>query len=145
MRGTKSLEVIAAEVRYGRQIQLSHYDAIDAKAGITLGFAGALVVLARTPGFHAAVGRSAAVLSGLLSVASFWPRRFWHTDLRELRDSYLAAEPEFTRLRLLDTQILSAERIQRTLVQKATLLKAAMIALAMSVLLSAGGLTVHSR
>jgi hypothetical protein len=77
-------------------------------------------------------------------VASFWPRRFWHTDLQELRDSYLAAQPEFTRLRLLDTQILFAERVQRTLVRKAALLKAAMIAMATSILLSAGGLTLHS-
>ncbi len=49
---------------------------------------------------------------------------------------------EFTRLRLLDTQIDMAERTARVVQSKAVRLKLAMIALAVSVLLTGIGLGV---
>ena len=89
-----------------RDHQLQHFDALDQKAGIVLGFAGALVALAPArPEVLLSLARAAAVVSGFLCLSTFWPRRYWSTDLRPLRDKYLAAEPSFTRLRLLDTQI----------------------------------------
>ena len=87
-------------------------------------------------------GRALAVLSGFLSLWTFWPRRYWSTDLRPFRDKYLAAEPEFARLRLLDTQIDMAERMGSILRSKATRLKLAMITLAVAVLLTGIGLGV---
>ena len=112
LEGIRSLEVVREEARAERDVQLKHFDSIDTKAGIVLGFAGALVALVsgrRTTLVE--LGRTVAVLSGFLSLWTFWPRRYWSTDLRPLREKYLAAEPEFTRLRLLDTHIEMAERM----------------------------------
>lgn len=109
-----------------------------------LGFAGALVALApdRTA-LLALLGRAVAVLSGFLALWTVWPRRYWSTNLRPLRDKYLAAEAEFTALQLLDTQIDMAERMAGILHGKATHLKRAMVSLAAAVLLTGIGLGVH--
>ena len=116
----RSLAIVVDEVRVERQMQLSHFDSLDSKAGIVLGFAGALVAL--TPsGFSALVsaGRALAIVSGFSALWTFWPRRYWSTDLRPLRDKYLAAEPAFTTVRLLDTQIDMIERMGHILQNKA--------------------------
>ena len=44
-RGTKSLEVVLQETRIEQVAQLQHFDGLDAKAGILLGFSGAIVAL----------------------------------------------------------------------------------------------------
>src|SRR5207253_1960927 len=103
------------------------------KAGIVLGFAGAIVALTPAgPQFVVELGRAAAAASGLLALWSFWPRRYWYVDLRSLRDLYLMAEPTFARLRLLDTQIAMAESVRRSLASKAVRLKVSMAALALA-------------
>jgi hypothetical protein len=137
----RSLDIVAKEVRIERGMQLSHFDALDSKAGIVLGFAGAIVALA-PGGNHLLVvlGRAAAAGSGLLALWSFWPRQYWHLDLRSLRDLYLTAEPGFARLRLLDTQIGMAEGMKATLASKALRLKASMAALALAAVLTAVGM-----
>jgi len=140
----RSLEMVAEEVKSERQMQLTHFDSLDSKAGIVLGFAGAIVAL--TPGGRQLLvdlGRVAAVVSGMLALWSFWPRRYWHVDLRALRDLYLAAEPGFARLRLIDTQIGMAESVRATVTSKALRLKLSMLALAVATVLTAAGLGIH--
>ena len=83
------------------------------------------------------ISRSAAVLSGILALSTFWPRRYWSTDLRPFRNKYLAAEPDFTKLHLLDTKIEMTERMSRILFRKALRLKVAMAFLVAAVLLTA--------
>jgi hypothetical protein len=78
-----------------------------------------------------------------MALWTVWPRRYWSTNLRSLRDKYLAAEPEFTLVQLLDTKIDMAERTAGILHAKATRLKYAMVTLASSVLLTGIGLRVH--
>jgi hypothetical protein len=144
VKGVRSLEVVREEVRAERGAQLQHFDSIDTKAGILLGFAGALVALA--PGRTTVlvqVGRAVAVVSGFLALWTVWPRRYWSTNLRSLRDKYLAAEPEFTLLQVVDTQIEMAERMAEILHRKGTHLKRAMVALAAAVLLIGIGLGIH--
>ena len=122
-------------------MQLSHFDSLDSKAGIVLGFAGALVAL--TPGGSPGLanpGRWLAIVSGFLALWTFWPRRYWSTNLRPFRDKYLVAEPAFTAIRLLDTQIDMIERMGSILKSKAVRLKASMVALASAVLLVGIGL-----
>lgn len=136
----RSLEPILEEVKTEREFQLRHFDALDSKAGIILGFAGALVALSPSGDQVIDAGRYAAVASGLLALRTFWPRRFWSMGLRPLRDLYLASEPAFTRLRILDTQIEMTEQLSRTLHGKAQRLKLAMVALAAAVLLMSVGL-----
>jgi hypothetical protein len=49
---------------------------------------------------------------------AFWPRRYGAIQLLALRKRYLAAEPEFAQLRLLDTQITTIEELAATLYRK---------------------------
>jgi len=120
LKGIRSLDVVRDEARAERAGQVANFDSIDTKAGILLGFAGALVALSREGSSLALqLGRGLGVLSGFLSLWTFWPRRFWSTDLRPLRDKYLAAEPAFSKLRLLDTHIEMAERVAEVIRRKA--------------------------
>jgi hypothetical protein len=136
----RSLQPILEEVREERSAQLRHYDALDVKAGIVLGFSGALVALAPVANLVVDIGRGVAVLSGLVAIAAFWPRRYLATDLRALRNLYLGSEPEFTRLRVLDTQIDMTERVAASMHGKAWLLRWAMSGLGVAALLTASGL-----
>lgn len=138
---TRSLAIVLEEVRSERQTQLSHFDSLDSKAGIVLGFAGALVAL--TPSGSpvlAGAGRWLAIVSGFVALWTFWPRRYWSIDLRPFRNKYLGAEPAFTAVRLLDTQIDMLERTGTILKSKAGRLKVSMVALAIAVLLVGIGL-----
>ncbi|HEY8115407.1 MAG TPA: hypothetical protein VIH70_03240 [Actinomycetota bacterium] len=143
LEGIRSLDLILEEVRSERDLQLSHFDAIDTKAGIVLGFAGALVALApRGAELLLDLGRALAVACGFTCLSAFWPRRYWSTNLRPFRDKYLAAELEFTKIHLLDTQIGMADRMSGILASKAMRLKLAMIALALAVFLTAVGVVL---
>ena len=144
MRGIEGIDVVAEEVRAQRETLRVHFDAVDTKAGILLGFAGAITALTARPlGRLSTAGLVAAVSSGLLALMSFWPRRYWRTDLSQLRAKYLAAEPAFARISLLDSQIVMAERSNVTLAWKVRFLKLAMLSLALAVPLSALGATLE--
>jgi hypothetical protein len=137
-----SLDPILEEVRSERAGQLRHFDALDTKAGLILGFAGALVALAPTGALLVDLGRLAAAASGIVALWTFWPRGYWSTNLLELRNLYLAAEPGFTKLNLLDTQIEMSRQLGLVLRGKATRLKLAMGILAVGALLTALGLAI---
>jgi hypothetical protein len=144
MRGIRSLDVVERVVDRERQAQLQHFDALDSKAGVMLGFAGALAALA-----PAAVngivdgGRFVAVGGALMGLWAFWPRSYGAVTLRALRGRYLASEPAFARIHLTDTQIAVAEELAATLDRKALRVKLAMSFLAASSILVAAGLLVH--
>jgi hypothetical protein len=126
-----SLDLVLEEARSERQAQLVHFEALDAKAGVVLGFAGALVALAPDRAELLIVaGRFFAVISGIAALGSFWPRAFWLTDLRSLRDKYLTAEEAFTKLNLVDATVAEAAQVRDVLIRKSRLLKGAMVALA---------------
>jgi hypothetical protein len=76
-QGVRSLDVISEEVRVEREAQQRYFDALDAKAGILLGFAGILIALARGDGPAILAGRLVAAISGVLALAAFWPRDYW--------------------------------------------------------------------
>jgi hypothetical protein len=113
-------------------------DALDAKAGVLLGFAGVLVGLSvdKLQGVLGQVATGVAVLAGLLAAAAFIPRAYPTLALRHLRDRYLTSEEEFTRLRLLDTRIAMYNSTQPRLHRKAQLVKASTIGLSLAVLLT---------
>lgn len=143
-RGIRSLPVVLNEVRRERNAQLRHWDALDSKSGIILGFAGAIVALTPTGRSWLVDGaRYLAAASGLFALWTFWPRRYWAIDLRNLRDLYLGADPEFTQVRLLDTQVEMVQTFAHSLHGKAQRLKASMLALAAAAALAAVGLSVH--
>ena len=104
--GLPSLDLIAKTVREERRAIGTHADALDGKAGIILGFAGAIAALTATRGgslFVAAAGLS--VVAALLAMAAFFPRPSPVLNIESLRDKYLVAEERITMLVLVDTEI----------------------------------------
>ncbi len=141
--GIRSLEVVLEVVRRERDAQLRHWDALDAKGGVMLGFAAALAALAPMDvNVVVDAGRILAVAGGLAALVAFWPRRYTAVKVRKLRDRYLASEPKFARLHLLDTEIAISEEVAVTLDRKASRVKWSMSLLAGGALLVAIGLLV---
>jgi len=140
-RPLPSLGPVLAEARSEREAQLRHADSLDSKAGILLGFAGALVALTPQQA-HLLVdlGRVAAVLAAILALSAFWPRRFPITNLDVLRDRYLTAEPVFTQRRILDTHIAMVEVTRVVFERKVRRLELGMGSLVAAAILVAGGL-----
>ena len=130
--------MVFEEVRIERQLLLTHFEGLDTKAGVMLGFAAALAALTPTDlNWISDLGRAFAVVGGMAALSAFWPRDHAIIDVRTLRN-YLSSEPEFTWLRLLDAEIGSVEDTIRTVGSKSVRLKFAMLALGIAtVLLSA--------
>ena len=70
----RSVDAILKWTQAERESQLRHFDSLDTKSGLILGFSGVLVGLARTGGVIVEIGRYAAVLSSLVALLAFWPR-----------------------------------------------------------------------
>lgn len=142
--GIRSLDVVEDVVRRERETQLKHLDALDAKAGVILGFAGALAALApANVDVLVDVGRMTSVVGALVAFWAFWPRGYGAVEVRAFRERYLAAEPIFTRLHLTDSQIAASEEWAATLERKANRLKSSMALLSGAALLVALGLVVE--
>ena len=98
-----SLDFLLDVVQLERDKQLSHYDALDNKAGMVLAFSGLLITL--SPDVAAAfrvLGVVSATVSAAFALWAFWPRQVSVLEPSPLRD-YLRAEESFTRLTVLDT------------------------------------------
>src|ERR1700747_1870344 len=106
-----SLSILGELADTERAAMSAHAESLDTKAGGVLGFAGVLVglgasaqpVLLKSAISQAGLGLTVA--AALLAAWAFLPRNFPVLELRRLRDKYLVASEEHTRLRLLDTQI----------------------------------------
>ncbi|MFN2527036.1 MAG: hypothetical protein ABR505_12375 [Actinomycetota bacterium] len=139
-----SLDLIREEVLSERDLQLRHFDGLDAKAGVLLGFAGLLAALAPIQeSVLIELARAAAVIAAGAAFSAFWPRDYPVTDVRGLRQHYLYAQEEFTKRRLMDTQIIMIEQARDLMNRKATRLKIATASLAVGVLLAAAGFAVR--
>jgi hypothetical protein len=135
-----SVDLVASRVELQLEHQLKHFDGRDNKAGIVLGFAGVLGAIANGSEQLTIAGRIAAVGAALLSLWAFLPRKYPVLDTRKLRDRYLRADPGFTKLHLLDTQMRMEEEASALLDRNASRLKLAVGLLAVGVLLSAAGM-----
>jgi hypothetical protein len=114
MPGLPSLSLLSDEVASELTAQERRGDALDTKAGVLLGFAGVLVGLT-VDQLHGFVAHSGTVLAGvaaLLAAVAFVPRSYPTLALRRLRETYLTADAEFTRRRVMDTRIAMYERTQ---------------------------------
>jgi hypothetical protein len=127
---------------------VQHAEALDTKSGVLLGFAGVVVAL-RAVGpasWWSIVGLVLTAASAVVAVLAFAPRPFPILEVRNLRDDYLRADEEFTRLTLLDTEVelirLAGIEVQR----KAKLLRVALVLLLLGVgCIAAGVLTAEFR
>jgi hypothetical protein len=113
--GRSSLETILDEARSERAIQLRHFDALDARAGVILGFAGVLVALFPGGSPLIDVGRLAAVTSGLLALWTFSQRPETGVDLSPLMEQYSEADPDFTVRRLIQAHVELTDVLRRLL------------------------------
>lgn len=96
-----SLGLVLDVLRAGREERRGHFDALDQKAGLAIGFAGVLVTLSNDISEPwRALGVVASVISAGLALSSFWPRRYEVLD--NVRDYLAAPEPQ-TQLVLVDT------------------------------------------
>lgn len=87
-----SLAIVEAEVERERDRQDRRGDALDSKAGILLGFAGAVTALAAAqPGAWADVAVTLSALAAVLAVLAFLPRSFAKIEVVALRRRYLAS------------------------------------------------------
>lgn len=143
-RSIRSLDLLLSQVGVERAQQLLHFDALDGKAGIILGFAGAVIALA--PVGHRLLldlSRLAALMSGFFALAAFWPRSILTTHVSELRAHYLASDETFTKLALLDAQIEMTTSSRSILRGKALRLRAGMVSLGIAALFTALGVGVR--
>ena len=128
-----SLGLVLDVLRAGREERRGHFEALDQKAGLAIGFAGVLVTLSNDISEPwRAMGVVASVISAGLALSSFWPRRYEVLD--NVRDYLAAPEPQ-TQLVLVDTLALMNLRTDRSMGAKAHRLKAALVALALAVVM----------
>ncbi len=119
--------------------QRTHFESLDTKAGVVVGFAGAIAALSQDvdplPG---KLGVGSAVVAAVLAMLAFRPRRYPVFDPLRLR-SYLRAQEPFTQLRLLDTEIEMSLRASRLIEEKARWLRLSLVMLVVAVALLAVG------
>ena len=139
-----SLELIADQIVREREEQSRHFQGLDTKAGIVLGFSGVLIGLGfQTTSVMGVVGLGAAVLASILAVAAFFPRRYPVLETRRLRERYAEAEARFRRVHLLDTQIRMIEETSLLIERKAVRLKVPLLSLSAGGLLFSAGTVVR--
>lgn len=98
-----SLDLLLQMAMQERDNQIAHFDALDTKAGVVLGFDGVLIAL--SGGVRLEFELTAIALASASAIAaliSFWPRKFPVLEPMEFR-KFLTYEPERTRLKLHDT------------------------------------------
>lgn len=118
-----SLDLVLAEARAERDTQIRHFESLDSKSGIVMGFAGVLVAVGESGSALTAAGRSLSAVSAILALWAFLPRGFPVLDLRRLRDLYAQAQTEFTRQHLLDAHVDMVVEASALLQRKALRLK----------------------
>jgi hypothetical protein len=137
MAGKSSLELLIEINQAERQLQLAHFDSLDTKAGLILGFAGVLIALPAGSESLAGIGSTIlAVVAGVASVASFWPRKFASIDPTRLGD-YAGADLAFTQLTVLDTLEVMLVETAEKLELKSRRLKWGLASLTVGVVLAA--------
>lgn len=137
MTSNSSLELLIQINQSEREAQLSHFDSMDTKSGLVLGFAGVLIALGNGTGTVAGTGSIAlAAVAALAAVSSFWPRRFTSVDPTRLGD-YAVSELAFTQLTVLDTFEVMLIETSQELETKSRRLKFALMSLSTAALLAA--------
>jgi len=132
-----SADIIGEEIRRELGFQLQHFEAIDSKAGLILGFSGVLVALS---GSHLGKGVAAlwalAACAALCALMATLPRSFASMNVRVLREKYLQSHARFTSRVLIDTHIQMIQEISATIQVKARWLKGAFSFLALATVAS---------
>jgi len=139
MERMPSLNLILETFERERDRQVGHFDSLDTKSGVVLGFSGVVAAVA----FNAAqpfrgFAYLASLVAAMLAIAAFWPRRLPAVRPTRLRE-YLMAEDRITRLVLIDTYLGMLDEARDQLATKSRRLKLAMILLGLAGAASAIG------
>jgi hypothetical protein len=143
-----SLTLIVQQVATKREAMNGHAESLDTKAGVVLGFAGVLVGLGATAQTIVSdrvvfqIGLAVAVLSAALAAWAFLPRRYPVLAVYRLRQSYLTAPEDVTKLHLLDTQIEMVKEAADLVKRKGRRVKLSVGSLATSVGLVVAGILI---
>jgi hypothetical protein len=133
-----SLNLVADQAATERETLRGHAESLDAKAGVVLGFSGVLVALGATAqvviseNWYFRVGLMLGVAAAGLSAWALQPRKYPVVELGRLRDKYLTAPEDETRLQLLDAQIDMVVQVTKLLEAKGRKLSAAVGCLAVA-------------
>lgn len=140
MASDSSLDFLVGINQSERNAQLSHFDSLDTKAGLVLGFAGVLIAVAQeTDSIFGVLSIVAAAAAAVAAVAAFWPRDYPTLDPSRLGD-YAVSELVFTQLTVLDTMEVMIEQTHSVLAVKARRLKVALSSLLIGAIL--GGINL---
>lgn len=136
-----SLTLVLNVLREGRDERRGHFEALDQKAGLVLGFAGVLITLSDsvTEPWRA-LGVAAAAVAGGFALAAFWPREY---EVLDNVRAYLRAREAQTQLVLVDTLTEMNLRTDRVMGTKARRLKNSLVALALAGCLLGVGVIWH--
>ena len=133
-----SLKILLDQVASERETMNAHADGLDAKAGVTLGFAGILVGLGATA--QATISTNAVFQSGLavavvaagLAAWAVLPRPYPVMQVLPARQKYLTAGESETQLQLLDLQIKMVMEIAEQVKRKGSRLRWSVTCLAVA-------------
>lgn len=137
-RGLPSVPLISAAADREREIQLRHFESLDTKAGLILGFSGVLIALTSDRvTVVALIARAIGVLAATVALAAFAPRGFPSIDIHVIRRRYLRTESKITELVLLDIRVAAITRGSWLLGRKVKRLRTATAVLVMALTLTA--------
>lgn len=110
-------EILLTAALDDRQMRIGTLDALQAKVGIMLGLASALVVLAATWDTTAQRMCSAApaALAAGVCLLNLWTRTIHTIEMRPLRDRYVGCDPTQTAIALVDTIIAHDDKLRAAL------------------------------
>jgi hypothetical protein len=135
-----SMQLIRDTVRNEREAQLRHADALDAKAGVVVGFSGVIAAAsAARDDSYLLPGLCAVAFAALFGLFAFVPRKWPTWDLQGLRERYAAADTGFTERKIVDGEIVMAGRQRNRINLSASVLKLAIGLLFLGVVLLVGG------
>jgi hypothetical protein len=138
---SRSIEIPSAEAQDQLAAERSHFEALDTKAGVLLGFSGLLAALTpENPSWWAAGARLTGIASAALALAVFVPRDYPLVDIRRFRNTHVAADPALTRLILLDNHLLALDRAEALSDQKSRRLRASIAMLFIAIMSTTLGL-----
>jgi hypothetical protein len=138
-----SLDVIRAELDQEREVQVKRGDAADSRAGVVLGFSGALAALAvNTKTLFAFPGALSAVVTAYLATRVLWPRVQNTVDPVALLRLYAVLPEEETKKALLKRRAADYEFNKDWIAAKTSRLKTAVSFLAASIALVVAGVSI---
>jgi hypothetical protein len=86
-------DALLEQAQAQRVEQIAHWDALDTKAGLAIGFAGVLVgVTPGGPGLPSMLVRLVAFGAAAIALWAFWPRKIRALDIAILRDALVTFE-----------------------------------------------------